>query len=231
MCITFFSKTSKIRIYELKFSNCSKFNILLWFLINLINNDASVSAATAAMCSMVHLVCLFMKTHLLALLQDNCLYLLCCAFLSKLCGCMRDIPYFPANKPTRRISRGQFLALKISFSIFRYLTTSTFFSFCNKVCQVCVTFITHQRMFFIMVEMIPMVEMRARRGREFETASYAKAYGPRTRLRLWEHSERGSEWEHLERGENTPCESTRSAAPPVRALGATAARWLLHATR
>jgi len=59
----------------------------------------------------------------------------------------------------RLISRGQFLALKMSFSIlppnkpnqkislrnYRYL-----FSFCNKVCQVCVTFITHQRMFFIM---------------------------------------------------------------------------------
>ena len=41
-------------------------------------------------------------------------------------------------------------------------------------------------MFFI------MVEMRAQRGREFETASYEKAYGPRTRLRLWEHSERSS---------------------------------------
>ena len=27
----------------------------------------------------------------------------------------------------------------------------------------------------------------ARRGRELETASCAKAYGPRTRLRLWEH--------------------------------------------
>jgi len=32
---------------------------------------------------------------------------------------------------------------------FHYLTTGTFFSFCNKVCQVCDTFITHQRMFFI----------------------------------------------------------------------------------
>ena len=32
----------------------------------------------------------------------------------------------------------------------------------------------------------------ARHGGEFETASYAKAYSPRTRLRLWEHSERGS---------------------------------------
>jgi len=32
----------------------------------------------------------------------------------------------------------------------------------------------------------------ARRSGEFETGSCAKAYGPRTRLRLWEHSERGS---------------------------------------
>ena len=46
-------------------------------------------AATAHMCSMVHLVCLFMKMHLLALLQDKCLNLLCCTFLSKLSGCVR----------------------------------------------------------------------------------------------------------------------------------------------
>jgi len=43
---------------------------------------------------MIHLVCLFMKTHLLALLQDNCLDLLCCAFLSKLSGCVRNITAF-----------------------------------------------------------------------------------------------------------------------------------------
>jgi len=36
-------------------------------------------AATANACSMVDLVCLFMKTHLLALLQDNCLDFLHCA--------------------------------------------------------------------------------------------------------------------------------------------------------
>jgi len=30
------------------------------------NDDAFVSAATAVVCSMVHLVCLFTKTHLLA---------------------------------------------------------------------------------------------------------------------------------------------------------------------
>ena len=32
---------------------------------------------------MVHLICLFMKTHLLALLQNNCLDLVRCAFLCK----------------------------------------------------------------------------------------------------------------------------------------------------
>ena len=41
--------------------------------INLIDDDAFVSVATADACSMVHLVCMFMKTHLLALLQNNCL--------------------------------------------------------------------------------------------------------------------------------------------------------------
>jgi len=39
--------------------------------MNLINDEAFVSAAMANACSMVHLVCLFMKTHLLGLLQDN----------------------------------------------------------------------------------------------------------------------------------------------------------------
>jgi len=46
----------------------------------LINDDAFVSAVMADVCSMVHLVCLFVKTHLLGLLQDNCLDLVCCAF-------------------------------------------------------------------------------------------------------------------------------------------------------
>jgi len=41
-------------------------------------------------CSMVHLICLFMKTHLLALLQDNCLDLLRCALLHKLSACVRN---------------------------------------------------------------------------------------------------------------------------------------------
>jgi len=69
----------------------SDFNILLWFLINLINDDGFVSDATANACFMVHLVCLFMKTHPLALLQDSCLDLVRCAFLRKLFGCVRNI--------------------------------------------------------------------------------------------------------------------------------------------
>jgi len=53
-----------------------------------------VSAATAGACSMVHLVCLFMKTHLLALLQNNCLDLVHCACLCKLSACVRNITAF-----------------------------------------------------------------------------------------------------------------------------------------
>ena len=94
LCLTFFSKTSKIRIYQLKVSTRRNFNILIWFLINLIDDDAFALAAKADACSMVHLVCLIMKMHLLALLQDNCLDLLCCAFLSKLSGCVRNITAF-----------------------------------------------------------------------------------------------------------------------------------------
>jgi len=46
------------------------------------------------MCSIVHLICLFMKMHLLALMQDNCLYLVRCAFLRKLSACIRNITAF-----------------------------------------------------------------------------------------------------------------------------------------
>ena len=38
LCLTLSSKTSKIRIYEQNFSNCRNFNMLLLFLINLIND-------------------------------------------------------------------------------------------------------------------------------------------------------------------------------------------------
>jgi len=89
-----FFKNLQIRIYELKFFNCSNFNILLWFLNNLINDNACVSAATPDACSMVHLVCLFVKTHLLALLQDNYLDLVRCASLRKLSTCVRNITAF-----------------------------------------------------------------------------------------------------------------------------------------
>jgi len=42
-------------------------------------------------CFMVHLVCLFMKPHLLVLLQDNYLDLVRCAFLRKLSGWVRNM--------------------------------------------------------------------------------------------------------------------------------------------
>ena len=63
---------------------------MLLFLINLINDDAFVSAATADACFMVHLVYLFMKTHLLALLQAHCFDLVRCASLLKMSGCVRN---------------------------------------------------------------------------------------------------------------------------------------------
>jgi len=65
-------------------------------LINLISDDAFVLAAMADACFRVHLVYLFMKTHLLAvaLLQDNCLSLVRCAFSNKLFGCARNITAF-----------------------------------------------------------------------------------------------------------------------------------------
>jgi len=54
-----FFKNFKNQDLSQNFSNCSNFNILLGFLVNLINGDAFVSAATADACSMVHLVCFF----------------------------------------------------------------------------------------------------------------------------------------------------------------------------
>jgi len=75
-------------------SNYSNFNTLPWFLFNLINDDAFVLAAMTDACSMVHLVCLFIKTHVLVLLQDNCLDLVHCAFLHKLSVCVRNMTAF-----------------------------------------------------------------------------------------------------------------------------------------
>jgi len=57
----------------------------------LINHDAFVSAVMADACFMVHLVFLFLKMHLLALLQDNYPEVVRCAFLRKLSGCIRNI--------------------------------------------------------------------------------------------------------------------------------------------
>jgi len=51
-------------------------------------------AVTADVCTMVHLVCLFMKPHLLALLQDNCLVLVHCALLRKVSERVRNITVF-----------------------------------------------------------------------------------------------------------------------------------------
>jgi len=59
---------------------------------------------------MVHLVCLFMKTHLVMLLQDNILDLLCCTFLSKLSGCVR----------MRNIT--EFCQHLLSFGRYRYIS-------------------------------------------------------------------------------------------------------------
>jgi len=57
-------------------------------------NDAFVSVVTADARSMVNFVCLFMKPHLLALLQDNCLDLLRCTFLRKFSGYVGNITAF-----------------------------------------------------------------------------------------------------------------------------------------
>ena len=89
--LPFFQRPKKSRYMSKNFPKCSNFNILLLFLINRINDDVFVPADP---CSMVHLVCLFIKKHLLALLQDNCLDLVRCAFLCKLSACVRNITAF-----------------------------------------------------------------------------------------------------------------------------------------
>jgi len=43
---------------------------------------------------MLHLVSLFMKMHVLTLLQDNCIDLVHCAFLHTLSACVRNIKAF-----------------------------------------------------------------------------------------------------------------------------------------
>jgi len=45
-----------------------------------------------------------------------------------------ELPYFPANKPTRRISRGQFLALKMRvFSYYRLISRIRKFRYLTKI--------------------------------------------------------------------------------------------------
>ena len=121
-----FSKTSKIRIYELKFFKLLQCQYLLWFLISVVN-DAFVSAMTAKACFMVPFVCLFMKTHLLALLQDNCLDLVCCTFFRKLSACVRNFVTIEADKIGcfswyQCIGKTQVLARYINLSLFLSIT-------------------------------------------------------------------------------------------------------------
>jgi len=60
-------------------------------------------------CSMVHLVYLFMKTYLLALLQDNYLDLVQCAFLCKLSACERTIIVFCQHLKISRFSQCRYI--------------------------------------------------------------------------------------------------------------------------
>jgi len=79
-------------------------------MIDLIDDKTSVLTGMADVCSMVHLICLFMKMHLLALLQDNCLELFCCAFLYKLSACVRNITAFCQHllRPIKIICFGRY---------------------------------------------------------------------------------------------------------------------------
>jgi len=63
-------------------------------LINLINWWCFCFGCDGWRVFTVHLVCLFMKTHLLAVLQDNCLDLVRCAFQRQLSGWVRNITAF-----------------------------------------------------------------------------------------------------------------------------------------
>jgi len=76
---------------------------------------------TADVSFMVPLVCLFMKTHLLALLQDNCIDLVHCAFLHKLSGCVRNVTAFCQHLLTYGyIGETQIAAWLIYWSISTY---------------------------------------------------------------------------------------------------------------
>jgi len=60
---------------------------------------------------MVHLVRLFMKMHLLVLLQDNCLDLVHSAFLRKLSACVTNITMFSQNQ--LRLIGADFIVISI----------------------------------------------------------------------------------------------------------------------
>jgi len=82
----------------------------------MINDDAFVSVATANARPMVHLVYLFTKTHLLALLQDNCLELVRCAFLCKLSSCVRNRTAFCQRllSPIKKTNTGRYRYIGLS---------------------------------------------------------------------------------------------------------------------
>ena len=110
---------------------------------------------TANACSMVHLVCLFITTHLSALLQDNCLNLVRCAFFRKLSAYVKNITAF-CQHLLRQIYRqhtnigpiyrpGRYIGLSVNFTIVIVTNYSSWFSFtCFKLqqfaCKICLTF-------------------------------------------------------------------------------------------
>jgi len=65
---------------------------------------------------MLYLVYLFMETHLLTLLQDNCLELFCCAFLRKLSACVRNIHNSILSTPTDAILADTDILVKPKYS-------------------------------------------------------------------------------------------------------------------
>ena len=99
-----------------------------------------------SVCFMVNLVCLFMKTQLLALLQDNCLDLVCCDFLHKLSGCVRNITAFCQHllRPSA-VLVNIYIQVKPKFRLGRYIGLSLFESCCSgmhymfsSMCILCV---------------------------------------------------------------------------------------------
>jgi len=64
---------------------------------------------------------LFMKTHLLALLHDNCLDLVRCAFLRKLSACVRNITAFCQHLPNPNIGPiywpGRYIGVSLQYGL------------------------------------------------------------------------------------------------------------------